>query len=58
MGIWPAISKMGPTIAMGSTKAHGSKMKPIGGSEQDRATRVRDEATQMVANILAHVGPH
>jgi hypothetical protein len=42
---------MGPTIAMGSTKAQGSKVKPVYGSEPPRATSVRDEATQRMANI-------
>jgi hypothetical protein len=49
---------MGPMIAVGSAKAQGSKAKLIGGSEPPRATRARDEATQRVANILAHSGPH
>jgi hypothetical protein len=34
MGIWSTVPEMGPTIAMGSAKAHGSKAKPIGGSER------------------------
>jgi hypothetical protein len=52
------ISKMGPTFAMGSTKAQGSKTKFINGSEPPRATRARDEVTQRMANILAHPVPH
>jgi hypothetical protein len=40
---------MGPTIAVGSAKAQGSKAKPVNRSEPPRATRARDEATQMVA---------
>jgi hypothetical protein len=58
MGIWSTVPEMGPTIAMGSAKAHGSKAKPIGGSELPTATRARDKATQRVANILADPGPH
>jgi hypothetical protein len=57
MGIWPTVSKIGPMIVMGSAKAQGSKVKLIGELEPPRATRVRDEATQRVANILAHPGP-
>jgi hypothetical protein len=41
------ISKMGPTITMGSAKAQGLKAKPTG---RVRAARVRDEATQWVAS--------
>jgi hypothetical protein len=52
------ISKMGPMIAMGSAKAQGSKVKPIYGSELPKATRARDEATQRMANILAHPVSH
>jgi hypothetical protein len=52
------VSKTGPTFAMGSAKAQGSKTKFINGSEPPRATRVRDEATQRMANILAHPVPH
>jgi hypothetical protein len=52
------VSEMGPTIAMGSTKAQGSKAKPVYGSEPPRATSVRDEATQRMANILVHLVPH
>jgi hypothetical protein len=44
-----AVSEMGPMIIMESVKAHGSKAKPINGSEPPRATRARDEATQRVA---------
>jgi hypothetical protein len=52
------VSEMGPMIAMGSTKAQGSKAKPVYGSEPPRATRARDEATQRMANILVHPVPH
>jgi hypothetical protein len=52
------ISEMGPTIAMGSTKAQGLKAKPINGLEPSRATKARDEVTQRMANILAHPVPH
>jgi hypothetical protein len=44
-----AISEMGPTIAVGSAKAQGSKAKPVNGLEPPRATRARDKATQRVA---------
>jgi hypothetical protein len=44
-----AIFKMGPTIAVGNVKAHGSKVKPVNGSEPPRTTRAKDEATQRVA---------
>jgi hypothetical protein len=33
-----AISKMGPTIVVGSAKAQGTKVKPSNGSELPRAT--------------------
>jgi hypothetical protein len=49
---------MGPTITVRSAKAQGSKVKPVYGSEPPRATRVRDEVTQRMANILAHLVPH
>jgi hypothetical protein len=52
------VSEMGPMIDVGSTKAQGSKAKPVYGSEPPRATRARDEATQRIANILAHSVPH
>jgi hypothetical protein len=52
------ISEMGPTITVRSAKAQGSKVKPVYGSEPPRATRVRDEVTQRMANILAHLVPH
>jgi hypothetical protein len=49
---------MGPTITVRSAKAQGSKVKPVYGSEPPRAVRVRDEVTQRMANILAHLVPH
>jgi hypothetical protein len=52
------VSKMGPTIAVGSAKAQGSKAKLVDRSEPPRATRARDEATQRMANILVHPAPH
>jgi hypothetical protein len=58
MSIWPNISEMGPTIAMGSAKAQGSKAKPISGLELPRATGAKDEATERVANTLALPGQH
>jgi hypothetical protein len=33
-----AVSKMGPTIVVGSAKAQGTKAKPSNGSELPRAT--------------------
>jgi hypothetical protein len=47
-----------PIIAVVSSKAQGLKVKPIDESEPPRATRVRDEATQRMVNILAHPVPH
>jgi hypothetical protein len=44
-------------IAMGSAKAQGLMVKAVYGSEPPRATRVRDEMTQRMANILAHPVP-
>jgi hypothetical protein len=58
MGIQPTVSKMGPIIAVGSVKAQGSKANPISGLELPREIKVRDEETQRVANILAHLGTH
>jgi hypothetical protein len=52
------VSVMDPMIAVESVKALGLKAKPIYGSELSRATRARDEATQRVANILAHPTPN
>jgi hypothetical protein len=52
------VSEMDPTIAVGFAKAQGSKVKPVNGLEPPRATRVRDKATQSIANILAHPMPH
>jgi hypothetical protein len=52
------IAKMDPTIAVGSVKAQGSKVRPDYGSEPPRAIRARDEVTQSVANILVHPAPH
>jgi hypothetical protein len=52
------ISEMGPTIVVGFTKAQSSKTRPVYGSKLPRATRARDEVTQMMANILAHLVPH
>jgi hypothetical protein len=57
-GNMATVSKTGPTITVGSAKAQGSKVKPVYGSELPRATRVRDEATQRMTNILAHPVPH
>jgi hypothetical protein len=57
-GNMATVSKTGPIIAVGSTKAQGLKAKPINESEPPRATRVRDEATQRMANILMHPVPH
>jgi hypothetical protein len=39
------ISEIGPMIVVGSTKAQGSKAKPVYRSEPPRATRAREEAT-------------
>jgi hypothetical protein len=52
------LSKMGPTIVVGSAKAQGSKAKSVYGLEPSRTTRARDEVTQRMANILAHPVPH
>jgi hypothetical protein len=52
------VSKMGPTIVVGSAKAKGSKAKPVNRSEPPRATRARDEVTQRMANISAHPVAH
>jgi hypothetical protein len=52
------VFEMGPTIVVGSTKAQGSKVKPVYGSEPPRTTRAWDEATQRMANILAHPALH
>jgi hypothetical protein len=52
------VSEMGPMIAVGSTKAQGSKVKPVSGLEPPRATRARDEATERMANILVQPVPH
>jgi hypothetical protein len=52
------VSETGPMIDVGSTKAQGSKAKPVNGSEPPKTTRARDEATQRMANILAHSVPH
>jgi hypothetical protein len=52
------ISKMGPMIAMGSAKAQFSMVKLVYELKSPRATRVRDEETQKMANILAHATPH
>jgi hypothetical protein len=52
------VSETGPMIDVGSTKAEGSKAKPVNGSEPPKTTRARDEATQRMANILAHSVPH
>jgi hypothetical protein len=57
-GNMATVSKMGPMTVVGSAKAQGSKVKPVNGSELPRATRVRDEATQRMANILARLVPH
>jgi hypothetical protein len=46
---------MAPMIAVGSAKAQGSKVKPINGS---KPPRVRDDATQKMGNILAHLVLH
>jgi hypothetical protein len=51
------ISEIGPTITVGSAKAQGSKAKPVYGSGLSKATRARGEATQRMANILAHSVP-
>jgi hypothetical protein len=42
---------MGPTIVVGSAKAQGSKAKP-------KASGVRDNVTQRMDNILAHLVPY
>jgi hypothetical protein len=52
------VSKMGLMIAVGSAKAQGLKVKPVYGLELPRPARVRNEATQRVANILLHSMPH
>jgi hypothetical protein len=52
------ISKIGPTIVVGSANAQGSKVKPINGPEPRRAIRARDEAIQRMANILAYPVHH
>jgi hypothetical protein len=52
------ISETGPTIAVGSAKAQGSNAKTVYGSEPPRATRARDEVTQMMTNILAYPMTH
>jgi hypothetical protein len=52
------VSKMGPTIVMGSMNAQGSKAGPVDGSEPPSATRARDEATQRMTNIVAQPVPH
>jgi hypothetical protein len=52
------VSEMGPMIVVGSTKAQGLNAKSVYGLEPPRATRVRDQATQKMANILAHPSPH
>jgi hypothetical protein len=51
------VSETAPTIVMGSTKSQSSKVKPVNGSEPSRATRVMDEATQRMTNILARLVP-
>jgi hypothetical protein len=51
------VSKTSPMIAMGCNKAQGLKENPSVGSEPPKATRVRDEATQGRAHILAHPVP-
>jgi hypothetical protein len=59
-GNMATVSEMGPTTVMGADKAQGSKEKLIYGSELPRATttRVSDEATQRMDNILVHPAPH
>jgi hypothetical protein len=52
------VSKMGPITAVASANAQGLKTKPVNGSEPPRATRVRDEATQRMVNIVTHPVPH
>jgi hypothetical protein len=52
------VSEIGPMIAVGFAKAQDSKAEPINGSDPPTATRARDEATQRMANILAHPVPH
>jgi hypothetical protein len=57
MGIWQLYLKWAPQLSWG-VKALGLKIKPINGSKPPRETRVRDEATQRFANILAYLVPH
>jgi hypothetical protein len=57
-GNMTTIFEMGPTIVVQSVKAHGSKAKPVYGSEPSRGTKVRDKATQRMTNIFAHPVPH
>jgi hypothetical protein len=57
-GNMATISQMGLMIAVGTPKAQDSKAKPVYGSKPPRATRVKEEETQRMANILAHPVPH
>jgi hypothetical protein len=57
-GNMATISEMGPTITVGSAKAHGLKVKLVYRTEPLRTTRERDKVTQRMANILVHPALH